>query len=161
MVTTEDCYILEMHRIPFGKHSPIVAGQIRPAVLLMHGLLCSSADWVIPYPEKGLGKDCLHITKGVQMNNRQLMNIGYILADAGYDVWIGNFRGNTYSRNHCNMDPDKNDFWHFSLVLWCLRNAGLLHMPYVFRWDQMGKWDLPAMIDTVLLYTGLVLIFTF
>ena len=23
-VTTEDCYILEMHRIPYGKHSPPV-----------------------------------------------------------------------------------------------------------------------------------------
>ncbi len=56
IVTTEDCYILEMHRIPFGKNSPIVSGEVRPAVFLQHGLLCSSADWVIPYPAKGLGK---------------------------------------------------------------------------------------------------------
>ncbi len=28
-VTTEDGYILEIHRIPFGKDSPIVAGEIK------------------------------------------------------------------------------------------------------------------------------------
>ncbi len=54
-VTTEDCYILEIHRIPFGKNDEPVAGEIRPVVYLQHGLLCSSADWVIAAPEKSLG----------------------------------------------------------------------------------------------------------
>jgi hypothetical protein len=55
-VVTEDCYILQMHRIPFGKKSPHVKGEEpRPVVYLQHGLLCSSADWVMGAPEKSLG----------------------------------------------------------------------------------------------------------
>jgi len=46
IIETKDGYLLTLHRIP-GK------GQ-RP-VLLQHGLLCSSADWVIPGKDKGLG----------------------------------------------------------------------------------------------------------
>ena len=41
----------------------------------------------------------------------------YVLADNGYDVWLGNYRGNQYSREHLTMDPDSvwdNDYWHFS-----------------------------------------------
>ena len=52
---TEDGYILQMHRIPFGKNSPLVEGVERPAVYLQHGLLCSSADYVMGIPEKSLG----------------------------------------------------------------------------------------------------------
>ena len=88
-VVTEDCYILEMHRIPHGKG--IQANQSAP-ILLVHGVLGSSADWVMGIPEKSLG---------------------YILADAGYDVWLGNMRGNTYSRAHCELDPNNLDFWDF------------------------------------------------
>ena len=39
----------------------------------------------------------------------------------GYDVWLGNFRGNHESREHVNLDPDvDSDYWQFS-------------------WDEMAK----------------------
>jgi len=115
-VTTEDGYILAIHRIPHGKENRDIAAGDRPAVFLQHGLLCSSADWVVTGPLKGLG---------------------YILADAGYDVWMGNYRGNTYSRNHTFFNPSEQSggFWEFS-------------------WDEMAKYDIPAQVNKVLELTG-------
>jgi len=52
-VTTEDCYILELHRIPHGKDNDKAT---LPPVLLVHGLIASSADWVMAAPDKSLGK---------------------------------------------------------------------------------------------------------
>ncbi|XP_018020824.1 lipase 3-like [Hyalella azteca] len=61
--------------------------------------------------------------------------MSYILADAGYDVWLGNFRGNTYSRNHTSLNPDSDEsFWHFSR-------------------DEMSDYDVPAMIDHIITQT--------
>jgi hypothetical protein len=52
-VRTADGYILTIHRIPY--RAADTAGN-KPVVLLLHGLLGSSADWVIAGPRKGLGK---------------------------------------------------------------------------------------------------------
>ena len=50
-------------------------------------------------------------------------------------MWLGNFRGNTYSRRHVTLDPELEEFWRFSF-------------------DENGEQDLPTMLDHVLAITG-------
>nr|CAD7398818.1 unnamed protein product [Timema cristinae] len=38
---------------------------------------------------------------------------GYNLVDAGYDVWLGNNRGNSYSRKHVNLTTSNKKYWDF------------------------------------------------
>ena len=58
-----------------------------------------------------------------------------MLADAGYDVWLGNARGNVYSRQNNRMSPSHPDFWRFS-------------------WHEIGVIDIPTMIDFITAATG-------
>jgi len=43
--------------------------------------------------------------------------VGFILSDAGFDVWMGNVRGNTYSRWHVKYKPSQAKFWEWRSVL--------------------------------------------
>ncbi|XP_045609070.1 lipase 3 [Procambarus clarkii] len=149
-VVTGDGYILEMHRIPHGRSPPSptqappttqtfhkieagrwLLGQMtdnrssvptaatsssggRPVVFLLHGILLSSADFVMNDPDQALG---------------------FMMADAGYDVWIGNNRGNFYGRRHVHLSPEEPEFWEFS-------------------WNEMARYDMPAMLGYVLNVSG-------
>jgi len=53
-VTTDDGYILELHRIGSNKKRPI---------LLQHGLLGTSADWIINPTKDSLGNNKLYQSK--------------------------------------------------------------------------------------------------
>ncbi|CAH1397744.1 unnamed protein product [Nezara viridula] len=117
-VVTEDGYILTLHRIlgsnGYDKLTGI-AEENRIPVFLQHGLWSSSGDWVVSGTSHSLA---------------------FLLSKNGYDVWLGNARGNLYSRRHKWLCPikDSKDFWNFS-------------------WHEMGYMDLPAMIDFVLKVT--------
>ncbi|KAL6768086.1 LIP1 [Auxenochlorella protothecoides x Auxenochlorella symbiontica] len=113
-VTTSDGYVLGTYRIPHGREGASPGPTPRRPVLLQHGLLDSSATWVLNDPDQSLA---------------------LILADAGWDVWLGNSRGNAYSRNHTGLGPDTAAFWDFSF-------------------DDMAAADLPALTAHVQGVTG-------
>ena len=35
----------------------------------------------------------------------------FVMAKAGYDVWLGNNRGNRFSSNHVSLDNKTEKFW--------------------------------------------------
>nr|XP_049692253.1 lipase 3 [Helicoverpa armigera] len=115
-VTTPDGYILEMHRIPYGRNGKD-ASDNRPVVFVMHGLMGASQAFILMGPEN---------------------SFAYNLADAGFDVWMGNARGNKNSRFHVSLDPDEEEekFQFFD-----------------FSFEEIGMYDLTSMIDYVLQYT--------
>eukprot|EP00122_Pirum_gemmata_P001762 Pgem_evm1s1590 len=111
-VTTKDGFILKMGRIPYNKS--IANGNPKKGTFfLQHALLCSATDWVI------------------SKNN----SLPYLLAQNGYEVFLGNARGNTYSDVHTNYNKTDPRFWDWSF-------------------DDMAKYDLPAMVNRALELSG-------
>nr|CAD7392366.1 unnamed protein product [Timema cristinae] len=92
LVVTEDGYILTVHRIPIGR-VPSNQINLRPPVLLMHGLLATSDCWMLTPPEQTLA---------------------FLLADSGYDIWLANVRGNYYSQKHTKLSTNQSEYWNFS-----------------------------------------------
>nr|XP_020656952.1 gastric triacylglycerol lipase-like [Pogona vitticeps] len=114
-ITTDDGYILTMFRIPHGRVNEVSRNtSAKPVVFLQHGLLVDAVCWYQNLPNA---------------------NLPFMLADAGYDVWLGNSRGTTWSKQHNFLAPNSVEFWEFSF-------------------DEMAKYDLPASIDFVLQKTG-------
>jgi lysosomal acid lipase/cholesteryl ester hydrolase len=88
-------------------------------VILQHGLLDDAFTWMI---------------------NQKDLNLPFMLADSGYEVFVTNSRGSKYSLGH--TDPTK-------------YNPNHIWGPfYDFSFDEMGKYDDPAYITLVKSITG-------
>ncbi|XP_053668622.1 lipase 3-like [Anopheles marshallii] len=134
VLTTSDGYILKLHRIPdplqfrsaeqgadtndtddpdeqlrFGPNK-----TFRGTVLLVPGLFSTAADFVVTGPENALA---------------------FVLADAGYDVWLANVRGSRFSRKNTKLSVADSEFWDFSF-------------------HEIGTIDLPAIIDYIVRETN-------
>ena len=109
--TTDDGYNLRLFRIQ-AKNTKVQKGK--PVVLLQHGIIDSADSWVA---------------------NEESKSLGFVLANAGYDVWLSNSRGNKYSRSNTFINPSDKKFWDFSF-------------------QEMGRYDVKANLELILKLTG-------
>jgi len=120
-VETKDGYILGIHRVLSSEtqnnrrilNSPNY-NNFKGVAFFQHGFMQSSEAWIARGPGKALV---------------------YNLVDQGYDVWLGNNRGNKYSYKHVKYSTHSDKFWNFSL-------------------DDFAMYDIPTMIEFVLNQTG-------
>jgi len=102
---TQDGYILGLHRILPRMPNSVCKG----VVFFQHGFMQNSECFIARGPKNSLP---------------------YILSDLGYDIWLGNTRGNKYSHKHVSLSPKTDKFWDFCL-------------------DQLAMYDLPAMLTYI------------
>jgi len=114
VVLTKDGYLLGLHRLPGTqgeKRDSPGTSTGKPVVYLHHGLLMNSEVWV-----------CL---------TDPYRSLAFVLAEQGYDVWLGNnrskivhflhisflanilSRGNKYSKKSINHGPSTSKFWDY------------------------------------------------
>lgn len=117
IVQTGDGYLLGLHRLGWrqGEEDQRVnagPGSVQKKVVyLHHGLLMNSEVWV-----------CL---------TERERCLPFVLVEQGYDVWLGNNRGNKYSKKSTTYAPTDTRFWNFSM-------------------DQFAFHDIPDSINYIL-----------
>ncbi|KAI0998603.1 putative lipase [Podosphaera aphanis] len=121
VVQTEDGYVLGVHRLAWkrGEQGEQVNhgkyGIKKGVIYMHHGLLMNSEVWV-----------CL--TEAERC-------LPFMLVERGYDVWLGNNRGNKYSKKSIFHSPNDIPFWNFSM-------------------DQFAFYDIPDTIQYILQTTS-------
>ncbi|KAK1367704.1 LICH hydrolase [Heracleum sosnowskyi] len=117
-VITEDGYILKLWRFREGltKESQM-AGKKKQPVFVQHGVLMNGQCWFL----------VAHADQSLPL----------VLVEHGYDVWVSNSRGTSYSQRHVSSN-----------------NLSLPGSFWDFTYSEMASYDLPAFLNFVYLETG-------
>jgi len=93
-----------------------MTGKPGPPVFMQHGIMANADSFILNKPD---------VTPAFNAVNQ------------GYDVWLGNSRGNNYSTKHgyLDMKKDAEEYWRFD-------------------WQEMGQFDLKASLDYVIKTTA-------
>ena len=110
---TDDGYQVTMYNLK-GREEDGYYPKGRPPLLMLPGMFDDAASWL----EK---QTPLALDWGP-------MPIMLQLADAGYDVWVGNVRGTEYATEHKTLKHILPDYWNFT-------------------WDDIARYDIPAMMN--------------
>lgn len=117
VIETKDGFLLGLQRVSSSsssssariRYSAQKQQQRGPPVLLLHGLFMAGDAWFLNTPEQSLG---------------------FILADQGFDVWVGNVRGTRWSHGHKSLSEKNKHFWDWS-------------------WQELALYDLAEMINYI------------
>lgn len=91
-IKTEDDYLLDIQRIPYGRNKATKKMIDRQPILFIPPLL-TSAEVFVTFTN----------------------NLPFMLADAGFDIWLGNTRGSLYGRKHLHLSTNANSsYWEYS-----------------------------------------------
>ena len=103
-MTTDDGYILQVYRLTTGEDTSSL-----PPVYFQHGSQASAMCWVA----------------------NKSKSAPFQLANAGYDVWVANARGCSFSMMHKYLDPEADlQYWDFCF-------------------EDIGKYDTKAIIEYI------------
>ncbi|XP_022148777.1 triacylglycerol lipase 1-like isoform X2 [Momordica charantia] len=106
-IQTKDGFLLGLQRV--SSYDGDLKEIQGPPILLLHGLLMAGDAWFL---------------------NSADQSLGFILADNGFDVWIGNVRGTRWSHGHISLSEHEKKFWNWS-------------------WEELALYDLAEMIDYI------------
>ncbi|CAH1379417.1 unnamed protein product, partial [Tenebrio molitor] len=77
-------------------------------IFFQHGLFTDARAWVSQYND----------------------SVAFLFWRAGYDVWLGNNRGNLYGKKHVTWKPSDGEFWNY-------------------RFGKIGYYDLDASVEYI------------